>query len=259
MISEVIYVYQEERMQLILDYLSKNKRISVEDICKLYDVSRDTARRDLVNLEKQGAIIRTHGGAILPVPNEEIKSYSERLLFDVEEKHKIAKLSASLIKERDTVILDTSTTVQACAELLEDKECNIITSSINVADILSKKSKVNTFLLGGKLSNEHRYLYGNATINMLSYYFADKAFLGALAISSNGITVADDEDAAVMRKMVEQSKEAIVLADHKKFNKTASFKVCDLSQIDLIITDQYPDKEFMKILDKNNVNLIVVE
>ena len=68
-------MYQEERMQLILDYLSKNKRISVEEICKLYDVSRDTARRDLVNLEKQGAIIRTHGGAILPVPNEEIKSY----------------------------------------------------------------------------------------------------------------------------------------------------------------------------------------
>ncbi|WP_027624142.1 DeoR/GlpR family DNA-binding transcription regulator [Clostridium lundense] len=252
-------MYQEERMQLIIDYLNKNKRISVDQICKLYDVSRDTARRDLVNLENQGAIIRTHGGAILPVPKEDVKSYSERLLFDVEEKHKIAKLSASLIKEKDTVILDTSTTVQACAELLENKECTILTNSINVADILSKKPNIKTFLLGGKLNNEHRYLYGNATVNMLSYYFADKAILGALAISSNGITVADDEDAAVMRKMIEQSKESIVLADHKKFNKTASFKVCNLCQIDLIITDQYPDKEFMKTLEGNNVNLIVIE
>jgi DeoR/GlpR family transcriptional regulator of sugar metabolism len=252
-------MYQEERMQLILDYLNKNKRISVEEICKLYDVSRDTARRDLVSLEKQGAIIRTHGGAILPLSNEEIRSYSERLLFDVEEKHKIARLSASLIKERDTVILDTSTTVQACAELLEDMECNIVTNSINVADILSKKSKVKTFLLGGRLNNEHRYLCGTTTVSMLSYYFADKAILGALAISSYGVTVADDEDAAVMRKMIEQSKESIVLADHTKFNRTATFKVCNLSQIDLIITDRYPDKEFMEILNKNNVNLIVTE
>lgn len=252
-------MYQEERMQLILDYLNNNKRISVDDICKLYQVSRDTARRDLVNLEKQGSIVRTHGGAILPTTKEEVKNYSERLLSNVEEKHKIAKLASSLIKERDTVILDTSTTVQACAELLEDKNCNIITSSINVADILSKKSKIKTFLLGGKLDNEHRYLYGSATVNMLSYYFADKAILGALAISSNGITVADDEDAAVVRKMIEQSKESIVLVDHRKFNKTASFKVCDLSSISLIITDAYPDEEFMKILEENNVNLIIAE
>lgn len=252
-------MYQEERMQLILDYLNENKRISVEEICKLYDVSRDTARRDLVNLEKQGTIIRTHGGAILPLPKEEIKSYSERLLFDVKEKHKIARLSASLIKERETIIFDTSTTVQASAEFLEDKECNVITNSINVADILSKKDKVKTFLLGGRLNNQHRFLYGNTTIDMLSYYYADKSFLGALAISSRGISVADAEDAAVMRKMVEQSREAIVLADHTKFNKTASFKVCNLSKIDLVITDKCPDEEFMEILHKNNVNLIIAE
>ncbi|WP_411681429.1 DeoR/GlpR family DNA-binding transcription regulator [Clostridium thailandense] len=252
-------MYQEERMQLILEYLNKNRRISVEEICKLYKVSRDTARRDLVNLEKKGSIVRTHGGAILPITNEEVKNYSERLLSNVEEKHKIARLASSLIKERDTVILDTSTTVQACAELLEDKACNVITSSINVADILSQKSKIKIFLLGGKLNNKDRYLYGTATINMLSYYFADKAILGALAVSANGITVADDEDAAVMRKMVEQSKESIVLVDHKKFNKISGFKVCDLSSISLIITDAYPEEEFMKILDENNVNLVIVE
>lgn len=252
-------MYQEERMQFILDYLNINRRISVDDICKLYKVSRDTARRDLVNLEKQGSIVRTHGGAILPAINEEVKNYSERLLANVEEKHKIAKLAASLIKERDTVILDTSTTVQACAELLEDKDCNIITNSINAADTLSKKNKIKTFLLGGKLNNEHRYLYGNSTVNMLSYYFADKAIIGALAISSHGITSADDEDAAVVRKIIEQSKESIVLVDHKKFNKIANFKVCDLSSIDLIITDAYPDKEFMKVLEKNNVNLIIAK
>lgn len=252
-------LYQEERMQLILDYLQKNARISVEEICNLYKISRDTARRDLVNLEKQGSIVRTHGGAILPTINEEPKSYSERLLYDVEEKHKIAKLSASLVKERDTIILDTSTTVQACAELLENKQCNVITNSINVADILSRKTNIKVFLPGGKLNNDHRYLYGMVTVTMLSNYFADKSFIGALGVSEKGVTVSDDEDAAVMQKMIEQSREVIVLADHTKFNKTANFKVCNLSQIDFIITDKQPDEPFMQLLHKNSVCLLIAE
>ena len=252
-------MYQEERMQLILDYIKKNKRIGVEDICNLYKVSRDTARRDLVNLERQGLILRTHGGAILPKSKEECRNYSERLLYDVEEKHKIAKFSASLIKENDIVILDTSTTVQACAELLENIQCTAITNSINVADILSKKNNIKVLVPGGKLNSSHRYLYGTGTVSTLSNYFADKSFISALGVSEKGITVADDEDAAVMRKMVEQSEEAILLADHTKFNKTANFKVCDLSQIDFIITDKQPDEAFMKILHKNNVCLLIAE
>ncbi len=252
-------MYQEERMHLILDYLKENKRISVEQICNLYKVSRDTARRDIVNLEKQGAIVRTHGGAILPTVHEEVKSYYERLLNDMEEKQKIAKLATSLIKEKDTIILDTSTTVQAFSDSLQDKQYTIITNSINVADLLSKKTNIKLLLLGGRLNNEHRFLYGTATINMLSFYFADKAFIGALGVSENGITVDDDEDSAVMKKMVQQSKETIVLADHKKFNKTATYKVCDLSQINLIITDKQPNKKFMDLLDKNNVDLLIAE
>ncbi|MBC2581289.1 DeoR/GlpR family DNA-binding transcription regulator [Clostridium sp. DJ247] len=252
-------MYQEERMQLILEHLNENKRISVEEICNLYNVSRDTARRDLVNLERQGSILRTHGGAILPKINEQIKSYSERLLYDIEEKHKIAKLGASLVKERDTVIFDTSTTVQACAELIENKQCTVITTSINVADIISKKTSINIIMPGGRLNSTHRFLYGAATIKMLSNYFADRAFIGVLGISENGITVADDEDAAVTKKMIEQSREVIILADHTKFNKTAVFKVCDLSEIDFIITDKQPEKSFMELLDKNNIGLIIAE
>lgn len=252
-------MYQEERLHLILDYLQKNDRISVEDICNLYKVSRDTARRDLVILEKQGTILRTHGGAILPKIKKEIKNYSERLLYDVEEKNKIAKLSASLIKERDTIILDTSTTVQACAELLEDKQCNIITNSINVADLLSKKINIKVFLLGGKLNNFHRFLYGTATINMLSDYFADKCFISAFGVSEKGVTTADDEDAAVMKKIIEQSKQTILLADHTKFNNNGNYKVCDLSKIDIIITDKKPNEPFMKMLNKNNICLLIAE
>jgi len=252
-------MYQEERMRLILEYLQTNKRISVEEICSLYKVSRDTARRDIVNLAKRGLIIRTHGGAILPTSHLEVKPYSERLLRARSEKEKIAQYGASLIHEGDTIILDTSTTVQACAELLGNKPCTVITNSINIADILSGKQAIDIILLGGRLNHNHRFLYGTTTMNMLSNYFADRAYIGALGVSAQGITVDDEEDAAIMRKMIKQSKEVVVLSDHSKFDKTATFKVCDLSEIDLFITNLPPLDPYVHLFENNNVNLIIAE
>lgn len=252
-------MYQLERMQSILEYLKKNNRISVEEICTLYNVSRDTARRDLVNLEKKGLITRTHGGAVLPMSHEEIKGYSARLHSSSEEKKLIGTLAASLIKEGDNIIMDTSTTVQATAELLQVSNCTVITNSINLADILLKNTGVNLHLLGGKLEPEHRFLYGSSTINMLSNYFVDKAFIGALGISEKGLTTSHEEDAFVMKKMIEQSKQVIVLADHSKFGKSAFFKVADLDQLDLIITNKPPEKTLLKIFEEHKINILIAK
>lgn len=251
-------MYQEERLENILKFLEKNKRLCVEDICELNNVSRDTARRDLVSLEKKSQIIRTHGGAIIKDSKEEIKKYNERLKNHSQVKEKIAKFSLTLINENDVLFMDTSTTVQCLAEFLDDKKCTIITSSINIADVVTKYREVELHLLGGKLHHEHRFLYGSATMDMISNYFVDKAFIGALEISSAGITVINEEDAAVKRKMVEQSKKAIVLVDSSKRNKTGYFKICNLKEIDLIITEKEFDENLMKVLYENNVEVMIV-
>ncbi|GIM28586.1 DeoR family transcriptional regulator [Clostridium polyendosporum] len=249
-------MYQIERMQAIIDYLKNNKRISVEDICKLYGVSRDTARRDIVNLESKGLIVRTHGGAILPERHEDIKDYKVRLGTNIEEKRSIAALAALLVKDGDNVIMDTSTTVQITAENLKVSNCTVITNSINLADILSSKDGINIHLLGGQLNHEHRYLYGHSTIQMLSNYFADKAFVGALGITEKGLTVAYEEDAFVMRKMIEQANQVIVLIDHFKFGKNGYYKVADLDEIDLVVTDKAPDEKYVNLLKKKNIEII---
>ncbi len=142
-------MYQEERLISIIDYLKERKRISVEQICSLFGVSRDTARRDLVKLQEQGAIIRTRGGAILPTVHDEVKDYSGRLGMVSEEKSMIGKAAASLIREGDRMILDASTTVQSCAEHLPDVNCTIITNSINLAEVLSSRKGADIHLLGG--------------------------------------------------------------------------------------------------------------
>lgn len=250
-------MYQEERLLAILEYLKKNQRISVEQICTLLNVSRDTARRDLVKLEEDKSIVRTRGGAILPTEKKEIKTYLKRLKIVSEEKRIIGKKAASLIYEGDRVILDASTTVQSCAEHIENIECTVITNSINQADVLSAKSNVNIHLLGGTLQKEHRFLYGSSVVETLSHYHADKVFIGVVGISEKGLTIAHEEDGIVKRKMMQQAKQVFVLADHTKLGNIDFFRFADLSDIDFLITDQTPSKEFINMLNKNNVELII--
>lgn len=253
-------MFQQERMDSILTFLSENKRISIEQICKLYDVSRDTARRDLVLLEKNGCIVRTHGGAILPSSEHyDIKPYRERLNIESEEKYKIAKKSLSFIKPGEAIFMDTSTTVQNLAELISSDNLTVVTNSINLGDILSKNSNMNITILGGTLNTYHRYLYGPSTLSMLSNYHFNKAFIGGISLSSKGLTGVYEDAAAILREVIKNSDEVILLIDHSKLNKTSFIKICDLKDIDIMITDKMPSEDFMKILDENNVNLIVTD
>jgi DeoR family transcriptional regulator, carbon catabolite repression regulator len=250
-------MYQEERLIAILDFLKKNKRISVEQICTLFDVSKDTARRDLVKLEEEKRIIRTRGGAILPALHNEIKDYSNRLKTVSEEKKVIGKKAAELMNEGDRIILDASTTVQACAEQLTIEDGTIITNSINQAEVLSNKSGIHIHLLGGQLQKEHRFLFGSAVIEKLSQYYVDKAFIGVVGISENGLTIAHEDDGMVKRKMISRAKQVIVVADHTKIGITDFYQFADLGEVDLFITDKTPPKAFQDLLNKNNVDLLI--
>lgn len=252
-------MYQDERLQKILDYLDEYKRINVEQICSLCNVSRDTARRDLVKLEEKGAILRTRGGALLPTLTKEIKSYKDRIYTDSKEKKAIGKLAASLVKNGDKIIMDTSTTVQACSDFLQVDNCTVITNSINQADILSNKPEVHIHLLGGLLNQDQRFLYGQSVITMLSNYYVDKAFIGTCGLTQNGVMVAFEEDGFIMKKMIEQAEQVILLVDSSKFGKKGFFKVAELSQIDIMITDKLPDKALMDILDQYKINVMIAK
>lgn len=252
-------LFQEERLALILEYLKKNNRISVEQICTLFHVSRDTARRDLVKLEEDKTIVRTRGGAILPTIHHEIKDYTKRLHIVSEEKRTIGQIAASLITSGDRVILDASTTVQSCAEQLRPIDCTIITNSINLAEVLSSNPSVTIQLLGGTLHKEHRFLYGSSVVEKLSEYIADKAFIGVVGVSEHGLTIAHEEDGMVKRKMIKQAKQVIVLADHTKLGKTEFFRFANLADIDLLITDQTPQQEFLDLLKEHKVELLTTD
>jgi len=250
-------MYQEHRLASIKTYLSYHKSILLEDICEMFGVSKDTGRRDLVKLEECGEIIRVKGGATLPSANRNLFNYQERKA--TVSKEKIALKAALFVQDDYDLLMDTSSTIALMAKYIGNKRVNVITNSIDQVDLLGDHTEINTFLLPGKFNRKNRNVTGPRTIEALNDFKVDQLFLGACGISSEGVTSPDEEEAFLKKKMISCARQVILLADCSKFEKEFLHRVCDLGDIDLIITDQYPNETVLEKIKEHNIRLFVVE
>ncbi|MGO4495717.1 DeoR/GlpR family DNA-binding transcription regulator [Paenibacillus sp. 2RAB27] len=251
-------MYQEERLLKILDYINEHHAMSVMDICSLLDVSRDTARRDIVKLVQEGVVIRTHGGVALPQLKKEIASYQERLIDETDSKSKIGKIAAKLVQDRETVILDVSTTVQSVAEQISAKNITVVTHSIDIVGILSGREDLQVYVLGGYLHTKNRLLYGPSVIDKLRELRADKAFIGATSIRTDGLYFPYEDDVSVKKEMARRSDQVIVVADFTKFTSKSVYRL-DFDFVDILITDQEVPNEIREVLHNKNIAIIQCE
>lgn len=252
-------MFQEERLISILDYLKSNKRITVDLICELYDVSRDTARRDMVKLEEQGRIVRTRGGAILPTLSKEVGNYEQRLQAESTSKLTIGRTAAQLIQDGDYIMMDSSTTVLHAANSLTSKHNVVVTSSIEIAAILTRKDETTIHILGGVLDNKHHSVYGAKAIEMLNDYHVDKLLIGTCGITEDGLSAPNEEDSYLVRAMMQHADQVIVLADHSKFGKRLFHRVVGFERIDILITDQALSPEIREKLLACEVEIVLAE
>ncbi|WP_088066618.1 DeoR/GlpR family DNA-binding transcription regulator [Gottfriedia luciferensis] len=250
-------MYQEQRLSLIKKYLVSNESITLEQICEMLSVSKDTARRDLVKLEEREEIIRIKGGATLPSTNRSFIEYKERVT--TVGKECIAQRASLLIRNQSDLLMDTSSTVALIAKFIGNKKVNIITNSIDMVDLFGEFDDIQTFMLPGKFNRKNRNLVGPRTLETLNDFKVDQLFLGACGISTEGITSPDEEEAFLKKKMISCARQVILLADHSKFEKSFLHKVCELKDIDVIVTDQQLDENVKKKIIENNILLIVTD
>ncbi|MFC4769120.1 DeoR/GlpR family DNA-binding transcription regulator [Effusibacillus consociatus] len=252
-------MFQEERLLSILDYLEKNRKITIPEICELFDVSKDTARRDLIKLQERNAIIRTHGGALLPSRQYEVQGFHERESIESSIKEKIGKKATAFVNDHDHLLMDASTTVQNLAKFLTATNITVVTNSIDLASILLDNEETTVYLPGGKLHPKYRHLYGPSTIEKIKEYRANKVFMGVSGITSEGLFYKNEDDGATIREMIARSEQVIVLADHTKFGKQLFYRVCGLEKIDILITDKIPDENLAMKLSELKVQVVTVE
>jgi len=251
-------MYQEERLVKILEYLNEHNYMSIHSICDLLQVSRDTARRDILKLIEQKAAMRTHGGISLPILTNTIQAYRQRLQSYSGEKKLIAQKALDFIQESEHYFFDVSTIVRFLAEEIS-KKIWVLTHSLDNIEILSEKVDVNTNLIGGCLHHKNRFFYKPGCTEYFAELRVDIAFLGAAAITTDGIYYMDEEDAFIKKSIVRKADKVILLAEYDKFKCLSYYKGVNWEQLDILITNKRPPASFMEVIEANDIQLIIAE
>ncbi len=254
---EVSKIYQEERLYRIMEYLEKSESMTVNDICDIFQVSRDTARRDIVKLTEQGAVIRTHGGIALTKFVHKLNQYAERQNNELEVKQRLGEYAATFVTDNELIFLDVSTTVKCMIPHLGVKSLKVVTQSLDNAWMLMENESIQTYLLGGLICPETRHLMSYDSLKKLADYRFNKVFLSAVGIHREGIYYYHQDDVYFKRELVTRAEQVILVADHTKFEKCSFFKVLDFQMIDTMITDQSLPQELRESIEDAGVELII--
>jgi DeoR/GlpR family transcriptional regulator of sugar metabolism len=249
------------RRQQILNLLEETGSLDVGDLADRFAVSVVTIRKDLDDLEREGLLQRTFGGAVFSHRSRFNKSFLERAGLHRREKRAIAAAALDYVKDGDTIILDAGTTTLALAQLLKQqvKSAFIITCSVPVALELSSAG-YDILLLGGMVRNKSLALLGRETLAVLDRYRADKAFLGSSGFTAeNGHTTPNPDDAQIKEAIMRVSEEIYVLVDSSKYGDQGLTRFAHLRDVDLTITDSHLSKNKAKALEAAGATLRVVD
>lgn len=219
---------------------------TVEDLARHLGVSGSTVRRDLARLRSQGTLQRVRGGAKVDDDADEAMPFAWVAAHDAEDKAVVARRAAGLVSDGDIVLLDIGTTVVHLARELRGRRITVITSSLVVLDTLRNDPEVELILLGGVVRQAYQSLVGLLTGTALSQVRADLAFLGTSGVRVNGDVLDSTRvEVPVKRAMLEAADRCVLLADRHKFPGGGVLKVCDVSDLDVIVTNQGLEEPMM--------------
>ncbi len=239
------------RQRETLELLAARGEVSVQALAERFGVSEMTIRRDLSVLEGAGELQRTHGGAVLSRAGVVEFAFRSRGGLHAAEKRAIAARAAERVREGMTVSLDTGTTTMEVARAIGGmKNLKVLTCSLPVASILYANPNVQLVLLGGTVRPGSPDLSGWLTEENLKQFRVDLAVLGADAADRTGLYTTDTNVARVSQAMVAGAGEAMLVADHTKFDRTAFVRFATWDLIDYVVTDSGVGKATRKWLMK---------
>lgn len=251
-------MWAHERHTRIVALLNERQRLTTESFSAELGVSKETIRRDLIELELSGKLSRVHGGAIPQgVPIE--PSYVEREELHRTEKRAIARAAATLITPGMSCFIDAGSTTQALAQvLLSRTDIQIITNSVSIASALASNPGLDVMLLGGRIAQEMPATYGDQTVAEIGRYHLDVAIVSPVGMDARaGAMDYLWHEAAVARAMLEHARERFVLADRSKLGQTSRMQICAASAVDVLVTDAAPGDDLVSQLQSAGVKRVL--
>ncbi|MCL4554460.1 MAG: DeoR/GlpR family DNA-binding transcription regulator [Actinobacteria bacterium] len=250
-----------ERQLLILELIKKHRTLKVGDLSRLLNVSEATVRRDLDRMDREGLLNRTFGGALFAANTTFAfePSFLERVERNKQQKQQIGHMAASLIKDGDTVILDSgTTTLQIAPHLGSFHDVTVITNDLEIARVLAGFPKINTVLTGGHLLGATAELVGHHAERVLDEVRAAKAFISTVGLTpESGLTHIRLPLVTIKHRMMRAAEQVILVADSSKFGKTASFVVAPLAFVHILVTDQGAPKAMLDTIQRMGIQVLI--
>ena len=257
--SERNPVFVEERHTQILEMLSQNQKLLVDDLSRSFGVSSTTIRNDLNLLSKRGLLKRTHGGAVsISKVNYELNT-SEKQTRYLAEKSSIAAAADELVEDGDTIVIDTGSTMAIFAEMLTARNLTVVTNDLSIALMLEQHRDYRIVLLGGMMRNDYHCTLGPAAVEQLQSLHVDKAFIATNSISAQeGLSTPDLNHADIKRHMIKAADQTILLATGAKFGRKSFVRFAEMDEIGRIVTDASAPEDEISAIRAHGVEVIIV-
>ncbi len=246
---------KEERLDYILKKLKADQKVLQTELSTDLQVSEDTVRRDLESLAQSGLLIKVRGGAIPHSPNP--YSFKERSLLHTDDKMNMARKALDMLHDGQTVILDGGTSTLSIVKIFPPSlRITVITNSVPIASLLIEHPKTEVIFTGGRVNKDAQTAGGLDTMRMLRRVRADLCFMGICSLHPIlGVTGMDLEESEVKTTMVESANRIMALATSDKMGTAEPFKVCDITDIDTIITDN-PELEMLEAYRQLGIRVV---
>ncbi|OWU68354.1 DeoR/GlpR family DNA-binding transcription regulator [Marinibacterium profundimaris] len=249
-----------ERQQKIVDQLNIHGRVDVLELAEELDVSGVTIRADLAYLERSQILRRIRGGAISARPSRYERPPEMNAVMHSAEKEAIAGLAASMIRDGETIIMDTGSTVTALASQIPHTltDIAVVTNSLSVAAILSEHPGATVIVTGGTLRPKLNSLVSPFGELLLREINADVAFMSCAGVhAQKGFTNSNWQEAEIKKSMIQAAGKVVFLADHSKLKHVATAKIAALTEADMLITDNNASVEVVKEMRGLGLELII--
>ncbi|HEY9551360.1 MAG TPA: DeoR/GlpR family DNA-binding transcription regulator, partial [Prevotella sp.] len=233
--------------------------VSVSDLSDVLEVSSVTIRKDLTELEKEGKLYRSHGKAIAINPFAINRSVNEKEKLYPEEKQSIGREAAKLITRDDSIVIASGTTMHAlAAQIKPEHKLTVVSSSLQVSEILAQNDNIDVIQLGGMLRHSSMSVVGQYCDAILNDCSFTKLFLGVDGIDFDfGFTTTDIREAKLNKKMMKVAQKTIILADSSKFGRRGFARIGSMEDIDTIITDAKVSPSVVRKVEELGIELIV--
>ena len=258
-------MYASERRRRVMEQLAASGRVTVADLATHLDVSAETIRRDLSQLEAEGHLERTHGGAVPAVPGGRVeRTLATRRAENVAAKSAIGRAALRLLPAPGgTVLVDAGSTTACLAEALAEPSAaghglTLMTNSVPVADTLHRAGTTGLHLLGGAVRGLTGACVGAPALRALDAIRVDVVFLGANGLNAErGLTTQDPDEAAVKSAMCDAARRVVLLADCAKFGHEYLVSFATLDRIDVLVTDAPPTGPLAAALDDHGIEVLL--